>query len=144
MKTCRDLMTADPVCCLPSNKVKKAAKKMKRHNVGSIPVIDNKENRTLLGIVTDRDLAMKVIGKGRKAKATKVKDVMSRTVVTCSPDDTVQQAFDAMSAHQVRRIVIVDEGNRVLGIISQADVATRISQPDATAEVLKEISQPEA
>jgi CBS domain-containing protein len=137
-------MTADPICCLPTNKVKKAARKMKQHNVGSIPVIDNKETRQLIGIITDRDLAMKVIGKGRKVKATKVKDVMSRKVVTCNPDDTVQQAFDAMSANQVRRIVIVDEVNRVLGIISQADIATRISQPDATAEVLKDISQPKA
>ena len=144
METCKELMTADPVCCSPSDKVKKAAKKMKKHNVGSIPVIDNKKSRQLIGIVTDRDLAMKVIGKGREAKATKVKDVMSRKVVTCSPEDTVQQAFDAMSTHQLRRIVIVDEVNAVQGIISQADVATRISQPDATAEVLKDISQPKA
>jgi CBS domain-containing protein len=66
---------------------------------------------------------------------------MTRKVVTCRTDDELQVALDAMSEKQLRRIVIVDNVNKILGIISQADVATRINQPDKTAEVVKDISQ---
>jgi len=142
MKTCEEIMTPNPICCLPIDDVRKVAEIMLRENLGPIPVIDNDQTRKLVGILTDRDLVLKVIAEGRDPEKTKVETVMTRKVVSCRADDDVQKAIDSMSAHQIRRVIVVDEVNKILGIISQADVATRVYQPQKTAELVKEISQP--
>jgi CBS domain-containing protein len=121
--------------------VTKAADLMKSENIGSIPVIENEQTEKLIGIVTDRDLALRIVAEGRDAKSTKVEAVMTRKVVSCLAGDDVQKALDAMAEHQLRRIPVVDNDNKVLGIIAQADVATRVDQPEKTAEMVKEISQ---
>jgi CBS domain-containing protein len=144
MKKCNEVMTKNPVCCLPNDMVAKVAKSMKRKNVGSIPVIENEKTRKLVGIVTDRDLALKVVAKELDPKSTKVEAVMTRKVVTCSTEDDLQKALDAMSEHQLRRIPIVDKDNKILGIIAQADVATRVDRPKKTAAMVKEISHSNA
>lgn len=141
MKKCNEVMTKDPVCCLPDDSAATAAELMKRENIGSIPVIENEQTQKLVGIVTDRDLALKIVAEGRDAKSTKVEAVMTHKVVTCHADDDLQKALDAMAEHQLRRIPVVDNANRVVGIIAQADVATRVDQPEKTAEMVKEISQ---
>jgi CBS domain-containing protein len=141
MKTCNDVMTPNPVCCLPTDNVITVAQIMERENIGPIPVIDSHESRKLIGIITDRDLAIKIVGEGRDFESTKVEAVMTRKVVTCREDDELQRALKLMSEHQIRRIVIVDHANKVMGIISQADLATRMNQPEKTAEVVKDISQ---
>jgi len=141
MTKCNEVMTKDPVCCLPNDSVAKAAELMKNENVGSIPVIENDQSQTLVGIVTDRDLALKVIAGPLDAKSTTVEMVMTRKVVTCHADDDLQTALDAMADHQLRRIPVVDNDNKIIGIIAQADVATRVDEPEKTAEVVKEISQ---
>jgi CBS domain-containing protein len=144
MKKCHEVMTKNPVCCLPDDTVAIAAQLMQRDNIGSIPIIEDEQNQKLAGIVTDRDLAIKVIAKGLDAKSTKVEAVMTRQVVTCRAEDDLQKALDAMAQHQLRRIPIVDNDNRIVGIIAQADVATRVNQPEKTAERVKEISQSNA
>jgi len=141
MKKCNEVMTKDPVCCLPNEMVSQAADLMKSKQVGSIPVIENEQTKKLVGIVTDRDLALKIVAEGLDAKTTKVETVMTRKVVTCHAEDDLQKALDAMSENQLRRIPIVDDDNKVVGIIAQADVATRVDQPKKTAEMVKEISQ---
>ena len=141
MKNCGEVMTKNPVCCLPNDMVAKAAQLMKGENIGSIPVIENDQTKKLVGIVTDRDLALKVVAEGRDAKSMKVEAAMTRKVVTCRAEDDLQKALDAMSEHQLRRIPIVDNDNKILGIISQADVATRVNQPEKTGEMVRQISQ---
>jgi CBS domain-containing protein len=141
MKKCDELMTKNPICCLPNSMVAEVAQLMKRENIGPIPVIENEQTRKLVGIVTDRDLAMKIVAEGRDAKSTTVEAVMTRKVVTCRADDDLQKALDAMSEHQLRRIPVVDKENKILGIIAQADVATRVNQPEKTAEMVKGISR---
>ena len=141
MKKCNEVMTKNPVCCLPDDMVAKAAQLMQSENIGSIPVIENEQTQKLVGIVTDRDLALKIVAKGLDAKSTKVEAVMTRQVMTCQAGDNLQKALDAMAEHQLRRIPIVDNDNRIVGIIAQADVATRVNQPEKTAEMVKEISQ---
>lgn len=142
MLKCSVVMTGNPKCCLPSDTVSTAAKMMRDENVGSIPVVEDQQSKNLIGIITDRDLALQVVANVCDSSSTKVADVMTRQVVTCRADDDLQVAMDAMSSHQLRRIPVVDSSNRIVGIISQADVATRIDEPDATAKVVKEISQP--
>ena len=144
MKSCKKVMTKKIVYCEPNDLVSKAAKLMKSENVGSIPVVENEQTRKLVGIVTDRDLTLRVLAEGLDAKSTKVESVMTRKVVTCRAEDDLQKALDAMAEHQLRRIPVVDNDNKILGIIAQADVATRVNQPEKTAAVVKEISQSNA
>jgi CBS domain-containing protein len=141
MKKCNEVMTKDPVCCVPDDMVAKVAELMKSENIGSIPVIENEQTNKLVGIVTDRDLALKIVAERRDARTTKVEAVMTRKVVTCRADDDLQKALNAMSEHQLRRIPVVDNNNKIVGIIAQADVATRVNQPEKTATMVKEISQ---
>ena len=141
MKTCSDVMTKDPICCLPNDSAAKAAQLMKNENVGSIPVIENEQSRTLVGIVTDRDLALTIVAEERDANSTPVAAVMTRTLVTCRVDDDLEKALGAMAEHQLRRIPVVDNDNKIVGIIAQADVATRVDEPEKTGEMVKGISQ---
>lgn len=136
-------MTNNPVCCLPTDTVSKAAGCMKHENVGSIPVIESEYSKKLVGIVTDRDLALKVVASERDTKTTRLSEVMTHKVTTCHADDDIQKAVDAMAEHQLRRIPVVDTDNNIVGIIAQADVATRIDQPEETGEMVKQISQSE-
>lgn len=141
MKKCSEVMTKSPVCCLPNDMVVNVAELMNSGNIGSIPVIENEQTKKLIGIVTDRDLALKIVAKGLDAKSTKVEAVMTRKMITCRADDDLLKALDAMAEHQLRRIPVVDADHKIVGIIAQADVATRVDQPEKTAEMVKEISQ---
>lgn len=141
MKKCNDVMTKDPVCCLPGDMVIKAAELMKSGNIGPVLVIEDEQTQKLVGIVTDRDLALRIVAEGLESRTTKVEAVMTRKVVTCLAEDDLQEALDAMGEHQLRRIPVVDNDNKVVGIIAQADVATRVDQPQETAEMVKEISK---
>ena len=141
MKKCDEVMTKKAICCLPNDPVSKAAQLMRSENIGSIPVVEDQQNKKLVGIVTDRDLALKIVAEGRDANSTQVEAVMTRKVVTCRAEDDLQKALNAMAEHQLRRIPVVENDYRVVGIIAQADVATRADQPGKTAEMLKDISQ---
>lgn len=138
---CKEIMTEDPVCCLPGDTVDQAAQLMKDDDVGSIPVIADQKTKRLLGIITDRDLAIKVVAPAREISAVKVEEVMTNDPVTCHADDDLNEAIDAMEMHQVRRIPVVDDNNRIIGIIAQADIATRVGEPETTAEMVEEISK---
>jgi CBS domain-containing protein len=144
MKTCNEVMTKKPVCCLPDDLATDAAESMEKEHVGSIPVIEDVQTRKLIGIITDRDLTTRIVAAGLDANSTKVESVMTRNVVTCNAGDDFQKAVDAMSKYQLRRIPIVDADNKIVGIISQADVAIHFDQPKKTAAMVKEISQSNA
>ena len=141
MKKSRDIMTKDLVYSLPDENVAKVAQLMKKEDIGPVLIVNNEKDKTLVGIVTDRDLALKVVGEGRDPKNTKVGDVMTGKVVTILSEDSVENAMKAMAQYQLRRIPVVDDHSRLVGIISQADVATRVNEPKKTAEVVKEISK---
>ncbi|MBN2257003.1 MAG: CBS domain-containing protein [Anaerolineaceae bacterium] len=143
MKKCNEVMTKKPVCCLPNDTVTKAAQSMKNENVGSIPVINDEKKKKLIGIVTDRDLALQIVADGRDPKTTKVADVMTSKVYTCFADDDIQKAVAMMAKHQLRRIPVVDNDQKIIGVISQADVATRVNKrKKKLASMIKKISQP--
>jgi len=144
MKKCSEVMTKKTVCCLPDDMVTKVAQLMQSENIGSIPVIESGQTNKLVGIVTDRDLVLKIVAKGLDGKSMKVDAVMTRQMVTCGADDDLQKALDAMAVNQLRRIPIVDANYKIIGIIAQADIATRVNQPEKTAEMVKEVSQANA
>lgn len=141
MTTSRDVMTKDPVCATPDDNVESVARLMKENDIGPVPIVEGAASKKLIGIVTDRDLALKVVAEGRDPSTTRVRDVMTEDVVTCRVDDEVEDIMRAMSRHQLRRILVVDENDKLIGIIAQADIATRMNEPEKTGEVVKEISE---
>jgi CBS domain-containing protein len=114
---------------------------MKDNDIGPVPIVGDTSSKKLVGIVTDRDLAIKVVAAGRDPQSTPVRQVMTTNVITCRADDDIETALDAMSTQQLRRIPVVDDGDMLVGIIAQADIATRMDRPDKTGEVVKEISE---
>lgn len=141
MKKCSDIMTESLVYCMPDDAVSKVAQLMKKEDIGPVLIIDNEKTKKLVGIVTDRDLALKVVAEALDPQNTKVGEVMTRKIVTCRADDDVENAMKAMAQYQLRRIPVVDDNMKLVGIISQADVAIRVDEPEKTAEVVREISQ---
>jgi CBS domain-containing protein len=114
---------------------------MKSEEVGPIPVLDDLENRHLEGIITDRDIVLEVVAEDRDPNTTRVSEIMTRDVVTCRVNDDAHKAVRLMEGHHVRRIPIVNDNGQLVGIVSQADVATRMKDPEETAKVVKGISQ---
>ena len=139
--TCRDVMTPDPSCCVPGDTVAKAAQIMKREDVGPVLVVSDYSEKRLVGIVTDRDLVIKVLAEGRNPHEARVDQAMSANPVTCYQEDDAAEARRKMSSHQVRRIPVVDGQNRLLGIIAQADLARHLDEEDV-GELVEDISQP--
>ena len=142
--TCQEVMTVEPICCVPDDAVAEVARVMRAQDVGSVPVVDDHQSRRLIGMLTDRDLAIRVIAEGRDPEETSVRDVMSMNPVSCQSDDVYQEALRAMGENQLRRIPVVDGEGRLAGIIAQADVATRLAEPSTTGAVVEAISEPAA
>lgn len=137
----RDVMTKDVVCVTSDTSVSDVARLMKTEDIGPVLVVDNEQSKTLVGIITDRDIVVKAIADGQDPRTTQVGDVMSKKLVTVHPEDDVEIAMKAMAQFQLRRIPVVGENMQLVGIISQADVATRVDTPEETGEVVKEISE---
>jgi CBS domain-containing protein len=144
MQKCSDIMTKDLVTCTPEDTIVEVAQLMKNEDIGPVLIVDNDDSRTLVGIVTDRDIVVKVIADGRDVNTTRVGDVMSKKLVTCHADDNVDVAMKAMAQFQLRRIPVVGDNMKLVGIISQADLATRVDEPEKTGEVVREISEENA
>lgn len=138
--TCAEVMTPAPTCCTPQHTVVEAAEMMKREDVGLIPIV-SEDRAKLIGVLTDRDIAISVVAAGRDPSSTAVTEVMTTDPVTCLPQDPVETAMELMAARQVRRIPIVEHDGAIAGIVSQADVATRAASPQQTGQVVQAISE---
>ncbi len=141
MQKCQEVMTRNPVTAVPTDTAEDVARLMRSLDIGPVPVVENQQTKKLIGIVTDRDLALKVVASRRQPKQIRVGEVMTRDPVTCQLEDDLQEALDAMGEHQVRRIPVVDKGGAIVGIIAQADVATRVEDPEKMAQLVEEISR---
>jgi len=137
---CGEIMTRDPVCCSPGDTAKKAAELMKAEDVGPLPVVETESGR-LIGIVTDRDLVLNILALGLDASTTKVSEAMTRDPVSCKEEEPLEDALEKMSTYQVRRLPVVDNQGLIVGIIAQADIATRIENPEVAGEVVQEVSK---
>jgi CBS domain-containing protein len=142
MPKCSEVMTREPVCCEPGDSITQVAMLMKSEDVGSIPVVDSRQERKLIGIVTDRDLVVNVLAGGKAMDAATVRDAMTANPESCQEDEDVSKAVDLMADRQVRRMPIVDGSGRLCGIIAQADVATRVRRDSTTGELVEAISEP--
>jgi CBS domain-containing protein len=142
MRVC-DIMTPDPACCTPDSTAQEAATLMKDHDCGSIPVVDNLEKRRLMGIVTDRDLAIRGLAHG-KGPETRIRDLMTIAPITSAPEDEVEIVREVMVARMVRRVPVVDENGAVVGIVAQADIAREegAASDQEVGRIVEAISEP--
>jgi CBS domain-containing protein len=132
----KEVMTRDVRACEPNATVAEAAKVMAQEDVGPVPIV---EDGRLVGIVTDRDIVVRVVAEGRDPNATTVREIASTELVTVSPDDDLDDALNLLAERQVRRLPVV-EGDRLVGIVAQADIA-RLGKDKKTGEVVEEISR---
>jgi CBS domain-containing protein len=131
-------MTTNPTSVVADNPVVEAARIMKEKDVGIVPVV---EGGRLVGTVTDRDIAVRVVAEGKDPQSVRVREIASTDVVTVDPQQDLDEALRLMASHQVRRLPVVEEGGKLVGIVAQADVA-REANDKQTGELVEEISQP--
>ena len=137
--TCAEVMTPSPTACQPQHTAVDAAELMRREDCGLVPVTS--ENGKLIGVLTDRDIVLKVVAEGRDPRNTAVTEVMTTDLVTCLPQETIETVMEQMATRQVRRIPIVERDGSLVGIVAQADIATRIANPQETGQVVQAISE---
>lgn len=139
----RDIMTETPICCMPFDSLHSVAQLMRDNNCGMIPVVDNRDDMRLTGVITDRDIVCRVLADGRDCHTAAAQDAMTRgRLWTVYPDASVDDVIERMEEGQVRRIPVVDANNSIVGVISTADIALELDEPEDIAEVFEEISEP--
>lgn len=136
-KSISEAMTSKP-CAIDSDKsVAYAAQMMRYENVGFAPIV---EGDRLVGAITDRDIAVKVVAEGRDPGQTSVREIASTDLVTVYPEQELDQALQLMASHQVRRLPVIEQDGRLVGVLAQADVAQEAS-PEDTGRMVEEISE---
>jgi len=142
-KTARDIMTESPAVCTPETTAQDAARLMQDNDCGSLPVVENRDSMQLIGIVTDRDLALRVLGRGLDP-STPTREAMTRNVSSVKPDDDLDAVERVMSGQQVRRVPVCDDRGRIVGIVAQADLARELRSVGSKdfSRVLEKISEP--
>jgi CBS domain-containing protein len=138
MKQARDVMTPDPACCTAHTTVDEIAKLMVQNDCGEIPVVDTADR--VIGVVTDRDIVCRVVAEGKNPIGHTAEECMSHSVVTVHPETSFDDVIATMEQHQIRRVLVVVDGEGCVGIISQADLA-RTGPAHQVAELVREVSQ---
>lgn len=134
-----DVMTRDVECVKPDDTVKSVADRMKSLDIGSFPVCDS--DGKVVGMITDRDLTLRVLAEGKDPASTPVRAVMSKNVISCRPDESVEEAEAKMKQHRIRRIPVVDEKGKLAGYFSIGKIA-KVTSAGEQSEVLKKVTQP--
>jgi CBS domain-containing protein len=134
----QEVMTDRPRCVSPDTPVAEAAQLMEAEDVGALPVLDGE---VLVGMLTDRDIVVRAVAKGKDPRGMPVRDVATRELVGVHPDQSLDDALRVMAQHQVRRLPVVDAENRLVGVVSQADLALQAKEKDVGG-MLEEISKP--
>ena len=139
----QDIMAKNPRCVTPRVTVQDAARLMKSEDVGALPVIGDATSGRLVGMITDRDIAIRVVAEGRSLDATLVEDVMSKSsLAVAKTSDSVEDVMKVMGREQVRRIPIVDDNQKVVGVVSQADVVRKTGSDMRAEHTIEKISEP--
>jgi CBS domain-containing protein len=134
-----EIMSKNPRSVTPETAVAEAARLMKSEDVGVLPVVESASSKRLVGVVTDRDIAIRVVAEGKTSAS--VREVMTSGVKSCKPDDSVKDVMALMGREQVRRVPIVDDRGELVGIVAQADIVLEADDKRAEKTVEK-ISQP--
>lgn len=141
MTALRSVMTPNPVTCTPQTPLREVAQMMARNDCGEIPVVDTADGGRPVGVVTDRDIALRIVAEGRDTASASAADAMTSPVTTVPESASLADCCAAMEQHQIRRVVVVDDAGKVCGIVAQADIA-RNGDEHETAELVREVSEP--
>jgi CBS domain-containing protein len=133
----RELMTTNPRSVESGSSVMEAARIMRDEDAGIVPVV---EGEKLIGTVTDRDIAIRVVAEGKSPESTTVGEIASRELVTIDPQQELDEALRLMARHQVRRLPVVEEDGKLVGIVAQADIARNASD-EQTGDLVEDISK---
>jgi CBS domain-containing protein len=136
----KDVMTRNPQVVTADASVQEAARLMKSEDTGVLPVVESQGTRRVVGVITDRDITIRVVAEGRSSAT--VRDAMSTGVRTCKEDDSLNDVMKVMSSEQVRRVPIVDDSGELVGIVSQADVVLEGGDDKRAEKTVEAISQP--
>jgi CBS domain-containing protein len=136
----REIMSRDPACCVLSDSAQTIAKILCDRNIGSMPVVADQQSRKLVGMITDRDLCCSVIAQGLDPKTTQIEKLISFPPMSCRDGENIETCERLMQEHQVRRVPIVDAEDRVIGIVSQADLALH-DKAERVSKTVAEISK---
>lgn len=138
---CEEAMKKNVESIQKDDTVQNAAQKMRVANIGFLPVFD--ENGVVYGVVTDRDIALRVCATGKHPDETSVEEIATHDVISCRPEDDLHIAEDLMSRHQKSRIMVIDKANKLVGVISLSDVACCEKSAKRAMETLRQISDRE-
>lgn len=133
----RDIMSTDLTCAMPQTTVREVADMMRREDCGSIPVT---RDGHVMGIITDRDITVRVVAEGRDPDTVHVEDVMTGDVATVSPDEDTEEALELMSLEHVRRLPVV-EGDRLVGLVAMGKLAQKMGPKPAVGEAEQGITR---
>ena len=135
-----EIMSKDPACCTPETRLQEVARMMVDRDCGEIPVVDSKDSQKPVGVITDRDITVRTVARGKNPLDLKASDVMTGSPVTVKPNTSVEECCDLMEEKQLRRVPVVDDKGCLCGIVAQADIA-RHATGRQTAEVVQEVSK---
>jgi CBS domain-containing protein len=139
----KEIMTADPACCTAKTALQEVAQMMIDHDCGEIPVVENKESKLPIGVITDRDIVCRTVARGLNPLDLTVADCLSKPCVTVTPDMSLAECSRIMEENQIRRVPVVDASGSCCGIVALADIALH-AKKSVAGEVARELSQPTA
>jgi CBS domain-containing protein len=139
----KEVMTADPACCISETGLQEVARMMIDHDCGEIPVVEDKETRLPIGVITDRDIVCRTVAQGLNPLDLTVADCMTKPCVTVTPEMSIEECSRIMEDHKIRRVPVVDADGSCCGIVALADIAL-YAKRSVAAEVVKEVSEPTA
>ena len=137
----QDIMSAEPSTVTPDTPITEAARLMKEHNIGMLPVVESEGSRRLVGVVTDRDITILHVAEGHLSDCP-VREAMTDNVSTAKADENIDRVMTLMAQEQVRRIPIVDERGDLVGVVSQADIVLESGDDKKAEQTVEQISRP--
>ncbi len=139
----KEIMTPNPACCTPDTPLREVAQAMVEHDCGEIPIVRSGKDKTLVGVVTDRDIVCRLVAAGRNPLDATASTCMSSPVVAVRESTPLEECTKIMEESQIRRVPVVNGGGLCCGIVSQADIAKNASRR-VVADLVKDVSQPAA
>lgn len=136
----KEIMTKDPACSLAETSLPEVARMMVENDCGAIPVVNDRESKKPIGMLTDRDITVRTVAEGKNPLDLTAGDIMTENVVTVTPETSVEDCCNLMEERQLRRIAVVDEKGAVCGLVAQADVALN-TDTHKTAQMVEKVSQ---
>src|SRR5258706_5297634 len=137
-----EIMTPNPEFCTPDDSIIDAARIMARRDVGIVPIVESVETRRAIGCITDRDIVVRVIAEGKDPNLIgSLREVMTHELISCSPEDDVEDVRQLMQQRQVRRVIAIDEHGSLTGVLALADLALEVDSKEKVGETVESISQ---